>query len=279
MISGELFQSLAQIGLYDELTDLIVNQTKSLPQNIVKISDLPVEKISEYNVIYVYTQCLDSFFEKFYLSLNENTIIISHNSDIGVTEKYLKYLQGNKIKAWFCQNREVFHKKLFSIPIGLANSQWDHGNQQLIRQIRNELNKKEILVYKNFDINTNYGERYQCHNITHTNGIPLSHKISIADYWRTLSKSVFVISPPGNGIDCHRIWEALYLRTVPVVRYHEAFSQFTHLPILFVKDWESVTINFLRSKIELYITNPNIFDIPLLEIEFWSKHILNYGNN
>jgi hypothetical protein len=275
MISGELLQSIAEISLYDEMTDLIRNQNQSIPQKLVKISDLDLSQIKKYKVIYVYTHFLDSFFNKFFEHLNDNTILISHNSDLGIHSNYLKYLEGNKIKKWYCQNRETSHPKLFSIPIGLANSQWPHGNQDLIKSIRDKNNKKDILVYKNFDINTNSYERNLCNSITNNNGILLSSSKTISDYWNTISKSVFIISPPGNGIDCHRVWEALYLRCVPIIKDHEAFSQFKHLPILFVNSWEEVTIDFLRSKVSLYLDKEKLFDVPLLEIDYWRNIILN----
>ena len=257
------------------MTDLIRNQNQSMPQKLVKISDLDPGQIKKYKVIYVYTHFLDSFFNKFFEHLNDNTILISHNSDLGIHSHYLKYLEGNKIKKWYCQNRETSHPKLFSIPIGLANSQWPHGNQDLIKNIRDKNNKKDILVYKNFDINTNSYERNLCNSLTNNNGIPLSTHQTISNYWNTISKSVFIISPPGNGIDCHRVWEALYLRCVPVIKEHEAFSQFKHLPILFVNNWEEVTIDFLKSKVSLYLDKEKLFDIPLLEIDYWRNTILN----
>ena len=44
-----------------------------------------------------------------------------------------------------------------------------------------------------------------------------------------------------------------YLLLKLVGKQKHAFSQFTHLPILFVDDWSEVTIDFLRSKIQDYI--------------------------
>ncbi len=250
------------------MTDLISNQCHSMPQRLAKISEITENEISKFKVIYVYTHFLEDFFNKFYDNLAEDTILISHNSDLGIHSNMLRYLEGNKIKLWFCQNRETSHPKLISIPIGLANSQWLHGDQNLISGIRNRHNSKTNLVLKNFDIGTNIGERLHCNNITQQNGIPLSQPMSTEEYWNMLACSVFSISPPGNGIDCHRIWESLYLRTVPIVKRHEAFSQFKHLPILFVDSWEEVTLPFLEQKSMEYI-DPIMFDIPLLEIKYW----------
>lgn len=270
MISGEQFQSLAEISLYGEMNDIIAKQNVHISQNLIKISELSIDSISNYKIIFIYTHFIEEFFNKFYNFLGEDTVLISHNSDGGINQTAFKFLESNRIKKWFCQNREISHPKLFSIPIGLANSQWPHGNQNIISEIKNKNNKKELLVYKNFDINTNYTERNLCNIVTNLNNISMHPHVSIPAYWDTMSKSTFIISPPGNGIDCHRIWEALYLNCIPIVKNHEAFSQFKHLPIIFVNSWEEVTIDFLTNQ----TVNFNDFDIPMLDISFWKNQIL-----
>ena len=96
-------------------------------------------------------------------------------------------------------------------------------------------------------------------------------KTSNKEYWSQLASSCFAISPAGNGIDCHRIWECLYLRTVPIVLKHEALEQFKHLPILFVDSWEEVTISFLQSKLNNFIDVD--WNIAELDINFWKQII------
>jgi hypothetical protein len=272
MISGEKFQALSEISLYGNLNCIIQDQVQSMNQKIERIDDLKQDDIKKYNIIFVYTHFLSSFFDKFFRHLKSGTVLLTHNSDHCIDEKFLKYLDGNTISKWYCQNRLINHPKLISIPIGLANSQWVHGNQQVITSVRDENNIKECLVYKNFDINTNYDERMLCNNITNSKGIYMSPHTSNEQYWRYISKSCFVISPPGNGIDCHRIWEALYLKTVPIVKYHEAFSQFKHLPILFIDDWNLLNVKTLE---EIYrnLYSKTDFNINELDIEFWRKKI------
>ena len=272
MISGELFQSLADICFYDQISDIMLQQCAMIPQNIKRVDEVDVADISKYKRIFVYTHSIDIFCSKFLPHLSDNTVIITHNSDAGIQDKCLLYLQSPKITKWFCQNKETEHVKLYSLPIGLANSQWVHGNQQMISQIREENNKKEILVFKNFNINTNYGERVDCEIKTSSTGIQMHNTQSVENYWRSIAKSLFIISPIGNGVDCHRIWESLFLRSVPVVKYHKAFNQFTHLPILFINDWSEVTVERLRSEANRFM-NYN-FNIEELEIEYWKNKIL-----
>ena len=42
-------------------------------------------------------------------------------------------------------------------------------------------------------------------------------RIGPEQYREAVSESMFVLSPPGRGLDCHRTWEAIYLGAVPVV--------------------------------------------------------------
>ena len=57
------------------------------------------------------------------------------------------------------------------------------------------------------------------------------------NYRELILNSKFVISPPGNGPDCHRTWEAIYLGAVPIVL--QKYWPFGHmnLPVLVVNDW------------------------------------------
>ncbi len=61
------------------------------------------------------------------------------------------------------------------------------------------------------------------------------------DYRLEVRNSLFVLSPPGNGNDCHRTWEAIYLGAVPVVlKGSLAESLCAYLPILTVNDYSEV---------------------------------------
>jgi hypothetical protein len=273
MISGEQLQSIADVSLTSVDIPNLGDRQIYMQQNISLISEMSAERIKEFKSIFIYTHDLDIFFNKFFTHLNNDTIIISHNSDEGVDDKFVNILNSEKIKKWYCQNRIINHPKLVSIPIGLANSRWPHGDQAAITAVRDQHNLKKYLVYKNFDINTNSHERMRCDSTTYNNGIQMSSKVDNIQYWQMIRDSVFAISPPGNGIDCHRIWECLFLGTVPVVKYHESFSQFKHLPILFVDNWECVTPAFLKGRVQSYIDK--FKKIPELDLQFWKDKINN----
>ena len=59
------------------------------------------------------------------------------------------------------------------------------------------------------------------------------------DYIHWVRSSKFIVSPPGNGHDCHRTWEAIYLGTIPVtLEGHLHPDLVTGCPILSVPSFE-----------------------------------------
>ena len=268
LISGEQLQSLSQISFCKDRNCIIDKQVKTHSQNINYIDLFTLDEIANYTHIFCYTDAINDFLQKFFNHLRNDITIITHNSDLGIDSKYEHYLNGNKIKRWFCQNRYINHNKLSSLPIGLANSQWEHGNQDMLSKIKSENNKKEILVYKNFDIGTNIGARTHCNDITNKLGISMYPRDTNENYWRSISKSVFTIAPHGNGVDSHRIWECLYLESVPIVEYHECFSQFKHLPILFVDSYRDITKDFLKQKIDIFYPFSK-YNLEILDLNYW----------
>lgn len=278
-ISGEKFQELADVSI-------ALNIDSNYKSNIVKtqlsninakcfvfddsqiISTIPNE-IKTAKTIFVYTHILNFFLTQILPQIEHPITLITHNSDAGITSEYIQYIESEKITKWYCQNRYISHPKLISLPIGLANSQWPHGNQEMLRKIVDENYQKNNLVFKNFDIGTNYSNRIICDNLTNANGIYMSQHTTNENYWKQISASNYVIAPHGNGVDSHRIWECLILKTIPIVQYHECFSQFTNLPILFIDDWKYVTRDLLQE--QLLNLQSKICNLDILNINYWKN--------
>lgn len=194
--------------------------------------------------IFVKTDFLDEFFINIIPRIKKKIILYTHNSDLLITEKYIGILENQHILKWYGQNIGFKHKKLESIPIGLANKRWKHGDINILEKIINESNKKDNIVYCNFDVNTNYKERKYC-----IDNIPykMDTRRDYETYLRNISKSLFTISPNGNGVDCHKHWESLYLKTIPIVTESINISFYKKYPFLVLNDWKdlfNVDLNF-----------------------------------
>ena len=86
-----------------------------------------------------------------------------------------------------------------------------------------------------------------------------------------LSNSKFMICPIGNAIDCHRNWEVLYMRRVPVMRRDPYLEElYKDYPVLFVNKYSDVTEELLLANNHLFeeaqtmdlsnLTLPKFFD-------------------
>jgi hypothetical protein len=71
-------------------------------------------------------------------------------------------------------------------------------------------------------------------------------KTSRLDLWREKTRYAFVISPHGNGLDCHRTWESLALGNIVIVKRSSLDALYDGLPVVIVDDWRDVTAERLR---------------------------------
>ncbi len=186
--------------------------------------------------IFCKAEYLNHFLQNF--SIEQEFDLLTHNSDINVNAgnyENAKLLQPN-LRMWYAQNLNCDHPMMRPLPIGLANPKWEHGNQQEFQEVQDQNLEKRALVDVSFDLYTNLVERQKCLDLV---GLPMRDRLPFKDHLRKLSSSFFCVSPEGNGLDCHRHWEALYLRTVPIVTrssFTELLQDFG-LPVLIIKDW------------------------------------------
>ena len=94
---------------------------------------------------------------------------------------------------------------------------------------------------------------------------------TIQHYLEDLSISKFVISPRGNGLDCHRTWEALLMGAIPVVRSSSLDALFEDLPVLIVHNWNEVTEQFLHMQHENMTKKK--YKMEKLFMPYWIKRL------
>jgi hypothetical protein len=73
------------------------------------------------------------------------------------------------------------------------------------------------------------------------------------DFLNEVRDHKFMVCPQGHGMDCHRNWESLYLRRVPVMKETPYFRRLMQgFPVLFVNDWSDITPELLEDNNHLY---------------------------
>lgn len=213
--------------------------------------DLLVRPWANPRLIFIYSHRLPDFMAKLHLIQN-SFVLVSHNSDENITEKYQEILDHPKLIIWHAQNPMVKHVKLHLLPIGIANSMWRHGNLASLRRILEKNNPKVRDIYFYFNLITNKDERLECKEALEMKLAFEQPKGNFEEYLDHLSKHKYAICPPGNGIDSHRIWECLYLGVIPIVKR----STFTELlsesyPCVILNSWQEFDQNSLSSNIPM----------------------------
>ena len=88
-------------------------------------------------------------------------------------------------------------------------------------------------------------------------------------------KYAFVVSPFGNGLDCHRTWEALALGCIPIIMTSGLDSLYDDLPVLIVKDWSDVTEEMLMKVVNEFKGKheKGLFNYDKITLKYWVDKI------
>lgn len=168
-------------------------------------------------LIYVKTDRLDSFFNGPFKNLKHQIVLITHNADHTVHDGHKKYLDDHRIIAWYGQNVQTVHPKLYEIPIGIANSEWTHGDIGALQKVASKYHFKRNKMYANFNDATHADRKlFRDELKKHPTFAIQGDLVPFQEYLETLAKYEVSASPQGNGPDTHRRWESLYLGTTPI---------------------------------------------------------------
>lgn len=231
------------------------NKFKSLCDDYVDIDKHYIDISKKPKTIFVKTDYIPAFYKKIMPLIDYNFSLVTHNSDLHINERYSVIYEDKRIINWYAMNCEIIHPKLKPIPIGIANEIWEHGNVDILNEIIEKEISHDNLCYSNFDISTNPNKRKQVYDIIQSKSFIdcETNKLPFKEYLTKLKSYKYVISPPGNGVDCHRIWESIYLGVIPIVENHVALREFKELPILFVDSFSDINgqmLNHLYLKIK-----------------------------
>lgn len=221
----------------------------------------PVD-VQEGDVIFVEYDLLGTFGQKYLPEIQHHFILMTPNCESGTDNpqpgRYASFLNSEKIAAWFVQNIDrAPSEKLIPIPIGFANQVWPHGQISVLDPIASNApppgsDERDLLLYINFRVDTNRHTRDPCLRYFRTlSCATIQHPSqSFKDYLQDFTRSVFTVSPPGNGQDCHRTWEALIMGCYPIVLSSSLNPLYEGLPIVIIKNWDEITEEFLQKKRE-----------------------------
>lgn len=266
ILSGEELQQLCDVTV---ITREIEAFHRSLPSTVKKVyldGNVDYELLNNAKKVFVYTHILDDFIERMWPNMNGQYILMTHNSDHGIHAQHLPLLEDEKLIHMFSQNTHIEHPKLTALPIGIANSMWPHGQVSSIQHLvslKDPIKKERI--YVNVSEGTNREHRGKVLDTMHNNSLcdfyPQNrpHKV----YLEEMAGYKWVLSPRGNGVDCHRLWECMYAGGIAICDNSvnaRAFKEMG-LPIILIDDYTDITLEWLNSREVSYEGIKNVLDL------------------
>jgi Exostosin family len=190
-------------------------------------------------------------------------VLVMAPGDAPVRKAYLRERRALPLNfvALFATSNELLDFRTVSVPLGVRVNKL--MPLQFVRQ--NWSGERERLLYGNFTVN-------DAHYRPRRDGTPhVRHRLverlrdekwvdldisaeqrdspeELIRYYSRIAAHRFVLSPEGNGIDCYRTWEALYLGAIPVVMTSASTSAFAELPILFTDDYGELSEEYLEQR-------------------------------
>ena len=266
--------------------------------SITYLYDYDFSKLENGSTVYICGNAIRDFV-KHSNTIEKKIILVSGDcdetipDDIFTDSEFKEFIESDKIIHWFSQNCVGKHPKLSGIPIGLdyhtmsnRNHEWGDRLSPFIQEkelydIKNSSKpfyQRNIKCYSNFHflMTTRYSyDRLDAINTIHNELVYYEQtKVKRYDSWKKQTEYAFVISPHGNGYDCHRTWEALCLGCIPIVKTSLIDYLYDDLPVLIVKEWSDVTYDLLDETVKLFQTKT--FKYEKLTLTYWMNLINSY---
>lgn len=249
-----------------EMADFCFAPAKRANDDYNKLKNTMVEP---EGIIYTHTMYVRELFD-IIEKTDKEVVVITHNSDgrADITPP-------DNVKRWYAQNVDIVHPGVESIPIGIENNRWHPGKREKMLQC---LSKEKVLVntlYINHYVRRNPPEREVIYKMFE--GKPwMTAKRGrngqrTGEYINDVYTHMFVACPEGNGIDTHRLWETLYLGTIPILKRNINNQFYTDLPICFIDSWEEVTKDFLER--EYKRIKSERWNLEKLNFAYWKNKI------
>ena len=167
--------------------------------------------------------------------------LLIHNGDLIPSESVLEQL-GGLFHRVYCVNVTSETSTVGALPIGLENARLNNNGRlsyYLDGLEEPRSNNRPRLVMSAFHVSNNPLVRQPAAELFRVSRFGFDgHSWKRKEYRDVLKQTCFVISPPGNGPDCHRTWEAIYMGAVPVVlKEHLGRSLWEGMPILAVDSY------------------------------------------
>jgi hypothetical protein len=265
--------------------------SRRLPGNLIS-DPSTYRDLRDGEVVWVRLSWLRSFAKQVLPHVKARFVLVTGDSDScvpsGLTAEAEAILGSPNVLHWFTQNYDgsTVTKKMSPVPIGIdfhMQSERPFWGETCASPLQQEEALKSIArglapagkriqkVYIDFAWQQRLGildyrtyhplqgtrlrqsrrwlaKRLRANEAVHCQNGPIPR----SEMWRKRGEFAFVLSPPGNGLDCHRTWEALALGHIVLVPSSSLNSLYTDLPVVILNRWDEITLENLGNWLSLY---------------------------
>lgn len=255
--------------------------------------------------IFCHPNAVREFMLKFLAKIDFPFVLVTSHYDSDMPDGVLAknesalLLSNRHLVRWYTQNCVVTHPKITCIPIGLDYHTISNANPATGHpwgRLESPLEQDTTVLVLRSQMKPIENRILQCYSTCHmfigkghgqdridaVNQVPSSllylekGRVPREASWKKQLEFAFVLSPHGNGLDCHRTWEALALGCIPVVKTSPLDHMYSGLPVLIVRAWTDVTSALLQDTIVRFKDLIKPTQLPTkLSLGYWVEHIRN----
>lgn len=294
-------------GLLKSCTFHSYNPRSSCSNDISYLMDmLKSDKMFNGMSIYVCTDMLPFLVNNVLPKLINTFYLVSGDSDTTVPSEVLNQQQYTilinhpLLIKWFVQNTTIQDcDKICQLPIGMdyhtiasnPTHPWNNNNNSLcsnshlpkcqddilinIRNISPPFWERSHKIYINYSINNDrFNQRKKALQQIPNHLLEINQEFTPrTQTWKNILQFAFVLSPFGNGMDCHRTWEILCLGSIPIVCAPQFKQLFNNLPVLNVNSWQEINEELLYNTIHEF--SKKTFNYDKLTLAYWKYQFTN----
>lgn len=239
-----------------------------------------------YEIIFIRNSnpTLAYFFEKIHPYIRYKYVLITAGSIETFPGIFSKYLEEDKLHAWFCKNNSLYnHPKMYSLPLGCKNrdvsnkfdimKKYYMKDPEIIKENMFDKDKKN-LYFVNFKKGPYRSQtRYVAEKVLKKYGYENIDFMKQEDFFKKVSEHKFVISPLGSGYDCYRHWESMYLGSIPITTKSCIDKIYDDLPIIILNNWEEFSPELIDKKYKELYDKKDEFNWDKLYAPYWYDKI------
>lgn len=250
------------------------NPQARFPENLIS-NPADYLRLADGALVWVRLTWLKSFVSQVLPLLTSRIVLVTGDSDGSTPSEAMPeakaLLDSPRILRWYSQNYDgtAARERVSPIPIGIdfhTLSERPFWGRKLSQPAEQELTLKRIrdnlppaqeripLVYVDFAWQLKYETRdlpgakcldHRPEIIQKLQGneqcVLQKERLSQIRTWKQRGRYLFVLSPHGNGLDCHRTWEALALGNIVVTPSSSLDSLYEGLPVITIDSYDAIT--------------------------------------